>query len=209
MMCNRRVRTTFSSARTMRAIRKFRILKFEKIVPHIFHQTLGPLQIRKDLCDVRRLVSLGSILPGFIPSFPSQIWVSDITFVTWFGDRQCDASHLSHFWEECDALAHENIFFNLWRLLSHPSRKNVTFWPRWYKTFSTGRYVTIRLGLKHVFLFPSQICHLSRKREAGKPFGLRPTRIIVTMPNKLRGKCFCGQQQQPEQVHASLMNTYH
>jgi len=29
--------------------------------------------------------------------------------------------------------------------------------------------VTIRLGLKHVFLFPSQICHLSRKREAGRP----------------------------------------
>jgi len=27
--------------------------------------------------------------------------------------------------------------------------------------------VTIRLGLKHVFLLPSQICHLSRKREVG------------------------------------------
>jgi len=24
--------------------------------------------------------------------------------------EKCDASHLSHFWEECDALAHENIF---------------------------------------------------------------------------------------------------
>ena len=34
---------------------------------------------------------------------------------------------------------------------------------------------SIRLGLKHVFLFPSQICHLSRKCEAGRPFGLRPT----------------------------------
>ena len=29
--------------------------------------------------------------------------------------------------------------------------------------------MTIRLGLKHVFLFPSQICHLSQKREAGRP----------------------------------------
>jgi len=35
--------------------------------------------------------------------------------------------------------------------------------------------VTIQVGLKHAFLFPSQICHLSRKREAGRPFGLRPT----------------------------------
>jgi len=36
--------------------------------------------------------------------------VSDVTFVTFFGDKKCDVSHLSHFWEECDALAHENIF---------------------------------------------------------------------------------------------------
>ena len=36
-----------------------------------------------------------------------------VTFVTFFGDKKCDASHSSHFWEECDALAHENIFFNL------------------------------------------------------------------------------------------------
>ena len=27
------------------------------------------------------------------------------------------------------------------------------------------------------FSFPSQICHLSRKREAGRPFGLKPTLI--------------------------------
>jgi len=55
----------------------------------------------------------GSVLPGFLPSFPSQIWVSDVTFVTFSSDKQCDASHLSHFWEECDALAHKYIFFNL------------------------------------------------------------------------------------------------
>jgi len=57
--------------------------------------------------------NLGSVLTGFLPSFPFQIWVSDVTFVTFFGDKKCDASHLSHFWEECDALAHENVFFNL------------------------------------------------------------------------------------------------
>ena len=39
--------------------------------------------------------------------------------------------------------------------------------------------MTIRLGLKHIFLFLSQICHLSRKPEAGRPFGLRQTLIIV------------------------------
>ena len=44
-----------------------------------------------------------------------------------------------------------------------------------------ARNVTIRLGLKHVFLFPSQICHLSRKREAGRPFGLRPTLTLYRL----------------------------
>jgi len=37
--------------------------------------------------------------------------------------------------------------------------------------------VTILLLLKHFFLFPSQVCHLSRKREAGRPFRLR---LILT-----------------------------
>ena len=35
--------------------------------------------------------------------------------------------------------------------------------------------IAIRLGLKKAFLFPSQISHISRKREAGRPFGLGPT----------------------------------
>jgi len=43
---SRRTRTTFSSARTMRTICTFRILKLQKNVPHIFDQTLGPLQIK-------------------------------------------------------------------------------------------------------------------------------------------------------------------
>jgi len=114
-------------------------------------------------------------LPGFLLSFPFQIWVSDVTFVTFFGDKKCDASHLSHFWEERDALAHENTIFNFWRFLSHPSRKTSHFGPAGTKKNWTGRNVTIRLGLKHVFLFPSQMCYISRTREAGRPFGLRPT----------------------------------
>jgi len=47
--------------------------------------------------------------------------------------------------------------------------------------------VTIRLGLKHVFLLPSQICHLSRKREAGRPFRLRPTLIVDVGVEKREG----------------------
>ena len=52
--------------------------------------------------------------------------------------------------------------------------KNVTFWPAGTKLFETGRNVTIRL-VKHSYFLPSQICHLSWKREVGRPFGLRPT----------------------------------
>jgi len=84
---------------------------------------------------VRMYTYIGSVLAQFRPRFPSQIWVSDVTFVTFSGDKKCDASQLSHFWEECDNLAHENLFFNLWRFLSHPSRKTSHFRPRWYKTF--------------------------------------------------------------------------
>jgi len=39
----------------------------------------------------------GSVLVEVLPRFPSQIWGSDVTFVTFFGDKQCDASLLSHF----------------------------------------------------------------------------------------------------------------
>ena len=39
--------------------------------------------------------------------------VSDVTFVTFFGVKKCDALNVSYFWEECENLAHENIFFNL------------------------------------------------------------------------------------------------
>jgi len=56
---------------------------------------------------------LGSVLAQFLPRFPSQIWVSDVTLVTFFGDKKCDALHLSHFWEECDALAHDNLFLTV------------------------------------------------------------------------------------------------
>jgi len=60
-------------------------------------------------------------------SFPSQIWVNDVTFVTFSGDKKCDASHLSHFWEECDALAHESILFLTCDVFCHifPEKRHI------------------------------------------------------------------------------------
>ena len=73
-----------------------------------------------------------------------------VTFVTFLG----------RMWRSCI-----RIFFNLWLFLLHPSRKTSLFGPAGTKLFETGRNVTIRLGLKHSYSFPSQICHLSQKRE--------------------------------------------
>ena len=109
----------------------------------------------------------------------SQLPVSDLGqsrhschFFLWQKNVTC---HICHISGKNVTLSHTKIFFNLWRFLSHPSRKMSHFGPAGTKLFWSGRNVTIRLGLKHAFLFPSQICHLSRKREAGRPFGLRPT----------------------------------
>jgi len=70
--------------------------------------------------------------------------------------------------EECDALAHDNIFFKLWRFCSHNSRKMSHFGPASTKLFWTGKNVTIRLGLKHAFLLPSQILSLISEAWSGK-----------------------------------------
>jgi len=86
-----------------------------------------------------------------------------VTFVTFLGRMWRSRTQKYFFWIV--------TFF----VTSFP--KNATFCPRRYK--KKLRNVTIRLGLKLIFLFPSQICHLSRKPEAGRPFGLRPTLIIV------------------------------
>ena len=42
------------------------------------------------------VLKLGCVSAEFLPRFPSQIWSSDVTFVTFFGDEKCDVSHLSH-----------------------------------------------------------------------------------------------------------------
>jgi len=53
-------------------------------------------------------LSLGSVLPGLLTSFPSQIWVSDIIFVSFFGDQKCDICHIS---EKNVILSHTKILF--------------------------------------------------------------------------------------------------
>jgi len=43
--------------------------------------------------------------------------------------------------------------------------------------------MTIRLGPKHDFFFSSQVCHISRKREAGIEVGIRLVRLQWCCPS--------------------------
>ena len=54
----------------------------------------------------------------------SQLPVSNLSEWQWQTSHFVTFCHiLSHFWEGCDTLAHENIFFNLWQLLSHLAKR--------------------------------------------------------------------------------------
>ena len=89
--------------------------------------------------EIHHEIYKGSVLPDFFPGSR----VNDVKFVTFFCDKKCDASHLSHFWEECDALTHEFfVEFVTFFVTSFPN--NSTFWPCYYNTFWTGKNVTIR-----------------------------------------------------------------
>jgi len=85
------------------------------------------------------------------------MWVSDVTFVTFFGDKKCDGSHLSHFWEECDecdALAHD--FFLNGHVFCHilPKKRQIRerkFWPHRYKTFLNGKKCDDSAGTETCF----------------------------------------------------------
>ena len=58
--------------------------------------------------------------------FPFHIWASDVTFVTFSGDKKCETLHLSHFWEECDDLAPE-FFFSTCDVFCHilPEKRHI------------------------------------------------------------------------------------
>ena len=77
---------------------------------------------------------LGSVLAEFLPSFPSQIWVSDVILVTIFCDKMWRVTlvtFLRRKWR-----SRTRICF--WTgVTSFP--ENVTFWPRRYKTFLNGK----------------------------------------------------------------------
>ena len=83
--------------------------------------------------------------------------------------------HVCHISGKNVTLSHTKIFFltcDVFNHVEHSSRKTSHFGPAGTKLFETGRNVTIRLGLfkKHSYFF--HIFHLSRKREAGRPFGI-------------------------------------
>ena len=52
----------------------------------------GGSVVRKPGSVWLKALQVGSVLTGFLPSFPSQIRVGGVTFVTFFGDKKCDAS---------------------------------------------------------------------------------------------------------------------
>jgi len=104
------------------------------------------------------LTRISSQLPGL-----SQILVSDVTFVTFSGDKKCDASHLSHFWEECDALAHENIFLTC-DVFNHilPEKRHILAPP--VQNFLNGKKCDDSAGTQKFFSLP--VSYLSRISEA-------------------------------------------
>jgi len=103
-------------------------------------------------------------LPEFLPSFPSQIWVSDITFVTFFGDKKCDASHFG----KNVTLSHTKMFFWLVTFFVTSFPKNVTFWPRRYKTFLNGKKCDDSTGTETCFSLPVSDLSLISEAWSGK-----------------------------------------
>ena len=106
----------------------------------------------------------GRSYPDFFPASRLRFgWVA--SNLSLFSVTNNVTRHICHISGKNVTLLHTNFFFNLWLFLLHPSRKTSLFGPAGTKLFETERNVTIRLGLKHSYLFPSQICHLSQKRE--------------------------------------------
>ena len=131
---------------------------------------------------------LGLVLADFLPRSP----ISDVgewrLFCHFFGDQKCNAPLLWFFSAESDALEHEYFFLNWWRFLSlFPENRHFLAPPVQTKF----EWEEIWLGLKRFFLFPSQICQLSRKREAGRQFRLRPTLTSANKQTKIMGPFVC------------------
>jgi len=80
-------------------------------------------------------IYIGSVLPGFPPSFLSQIRVSDVTFVT-FSVTNNVRRHICHISWKNVTLSHTKTFFVTGEFFwSHPSRKTSHFGPAGTKFF--------------------------------------------------------------------------
>ena len=83
-------------------------------------------------------------------------WTDDLGFVSpslWPTEPRLhvrSSLHLSHFWEECDALT-GILFLNLWRFLSHPSRKTSHFGPAGTKKNLNGKKCDDSAGTETYF----------------------------------------------------------
>jgi len=99
---------------------------------------------------------LGSVLPGFLPNFSSQIRVSDITFVTFPGDKKIVTRHICHISGKNVTLSHTKIFVLTCHFLVTSFPKNVTFWPRRYKTFLIGKKCDDLAGTETCFSLPAR-----------------------------------------------------
>jgi len=117
---------------------------------------------------------LGSVLPGFLLSFPSQIWVSDVTFVTFFRwQKMCRVTFvtfLERMWR-----SRARIFFLTSDVFCHTLLEKCHILALPVPNFFE-REEMWRFGWDWNIFFSSRLrFHISRKREAGRPFGLRPT----------------------------------
>ena len=124
---------------------------------------LGPtLSNIRTLSNSRDVTSHKGRSSNFFPASRLRFgWVTSL--LSLFLVTKNVASHFCQVSWKKVTLSHMKIFFLNGDVFGHILPETSLFGPAGTKLFWTARNVTIRLGLKSVFLFQSQICHLSRK----------------------------------------------
>jgi len=116
-------------------------------------------------------VGRGSVWPGFLQVL---VWVT--SHLSLFLVTKNVTRHICHISGKSVTLSHTKVFFLTCDVFCHilPEKCHILALRVQKKIEREGMW---RFGWdwNMFFLFPSQICHLSRKREAGRPFGLWPT----------------------------------
>ena len=119
--------------------------------PHLLPNVTTHAQ--KSLCNPR------TVLHRTKNHFQYQIWVGDVTFVSFFCDKKIwrvtFVTFLGRMWRSRT----RKYFFNLWRFLSHPSRKTSHFGTAGTKLFWTGKMW--RFGLDWKMHFSSRLRFLT------------------------------------------------